>query len=267
MKPFQSGLQIMGTLASRGTDLSKFALPQIQAALECGIFPAAMEAQTLVMDVGVPSTLSKMVGRAYVQAKQQMVDSDLDSPRCQLVGVTPLSATSITKEQIKAVKLGESLEWSASLERGHDNFVFLDYTRELGEDNIFWLDVQHELKEEKVPSAVVLIRGGDEEKESMVHLVRMGIPIVVLEGTGGFADEIATLRLSMHEKTFKKKSWALVRSTIIKDTNKVAKLVQLLRLKDEVTKFICLYPKLHIVPLSEGSGRLKSLMLRLLKKK
>ena len=119
----------------------------------------------------------------------------------------PLTLTAV----VKPVDSGELLEWPASLERGHDHFVLLEYTREESEDLEFLLNVHKEMQCNKIPSTVVLVNGGDEEKVMLVHLVRMGVPIVVLEGTGGLADEIASLR-----GVLKQSKWHLVRSTVNK---------------------------------------------------
>jgi hypothetical protein len=270
--PYKCGLQIIGTLDSHYIHCHKFALPQIQTAFELGLFPAALEANALVMDFGVTSTLSKIIGKAYMKTKKIVADSIInnDKSTCHLVGVGPLVSTSITKEQIESVKPGEALEWSNTLERGHENFVLLESTCERGEDTDFCLNVQYEWNEKNISSAIVLVRGGDEEKEMLFHLARLGVPIIVLEGTGGFADEIATLRFSIKERQ-KTTYWSMVRSKVRKETqinmSQVENLVSLLRLKDEVTKFICTYPKLHVVNMSEGNEKLKPLILRLLKQR
>ena len=261
---YSCGLQIMGTLGASSVRSQKFALPQIQTALEFGLFPAAMETKALVMDFGVSSTLTSMVGKSFRKVKQisegNQKDSDKDEV-CRLIGIAPLVSTTITKEHIKNVDSGELLEWPASLERGHDHFVLLEYTREESEDLEFLLNVHKEMQCNKIPSTVVLVNGGDEEKVMLVHLVRMGVPIVVLEGTGGLADEIASLR-----GVLKQSKWHLVRSTVNKKKSRVQKLVSLLRLNDEVTKFICTYAKLHVVSMN-AAEKLKPLLLRLLRPK
>jgi len=261
---YSCGLQIMGTLGASSVRSQKFALPQIQTALEFGLFPAAMETKALVMDFGVSSTLTSMVGKSFRKVKKisegNQKDSDKDEV-CRLIGIAPLVSTTITKEHIKNVDSGELLEWPASLERGHDHFVLLEYTREESEDLEFLLNVHKEMQCNKIPSTVVLINGGDEEKVMLVHLVRMGVPIVVLEGTGGLADEIASLR-----GVLKQSKWHLVRSTVNKKKSRVQKLVSLLRLNDEVTKFICTYAKLHVVSMN-AAEKLKPLLLRLLRPK
>jgi hypothetical protein len=122
--------------------------------------------------------------------------------------------------------------------------------------------------QKKVPTAVVLIRGGDEEKESLLHLVRLGIPIVVLEGTGGFADELGSLRLSLKDKE-KERSWALIR-TKMKAKSKVSRferLINIIKMNDDVTKTIVMYKKLHVVSISDDPQKLQALLHRLVGRK
>ena len=142
----------------------------------------------------------------------------------------------------------------------------MDYTSGMGEDTNFLSDIHKCMARDRVPSVVVLVRGGDEEKESLLHLVRLGIPIVVLEGTGGFADEIATLRLSI-KKREKQRSWALVRTKLQGKKTQFEQLIALIRMKDDVTKTIVMYKKLHVVSIGDAPSKLKELLVRLLCRK
>ena len=188
-------------------------------------------------------------------------------PTCHLLGVTPLVNTSISKDQIKTFQNSDTpFKWPATLEKSHEKMVLMDYTSGMGEDTNFLSDIHKCMARDRVPSVVVLVRGGDEEKESLLHLVRLGIPIVVLEGTGGFADEIATLRLSI-KKREKQRSWALVRTKLQGKKTQFEQLIALIRMKDDVTKTIVMYKKLHVVSIGDAPSKLKELLVRLLCRK
>ena len=260
---YRSAVQILGTLDSRGTHSQKFAQSQIQRLIEHALLPAATESSSLVLDFAASTPLSKMIGMACMrrQLKRKKLNRERESSKkdssaggeakavsfeCHLLGVCPLTSTSWTKEQFKLESsephAPEESDWPATLDRGHKNVVMLDYTLGMGEDICFLLDVQKGLVRDKIPTAVVLVRGGAEEKESLLHLVRLGVPVVVCEGSGGLADEIVALRLSKFENV-----------------------VSLLRLKDEVMKMIVMYSKLHIFAMSDAPEDTKSLLLRLLR--
>ncbi len=147
-----------------------------------------------------------------------------------------------------------------------------------------------------VPGVVLFVCGGAEEKEMLLRFVALGVPIVVLEGTGGYADEISGLRASIAHNRSERRTgvgglrlrnqrgsasaergsgddagagdskWSSVRSKMTRRISRLGNLVALIALKDEATKRIVTYPKLHVVPLGEAHrDGLRDVLKRLLR--
>ena len=104
-----------------------------------------------------------------------------------------------------AARDGTLSSWSLEPSGGHSHFVLLKRTDELGEDSGFLVNTivdavrggVHRDASTAVPGVVLFVCGGAEEKEMLLRFVALGVPIVVLEGTGGYADEISGLRASI----------------------------------------------------------------------
>lgn len=135
---------------------------------------AAGESQMLVVDGGTSSGVMQLLGEA-------VADRGRLTP---LLGVTP-KAKSIypggpPKEQVND---------GSPLEPNHSHFVLTPGT-EWGDETAWLLDIVA-VYARKAPVQVLLVNGGTIAKNEVLQSVRRGWPILVLEGSGRLADEIA----------------------------------------------------------------------------
>lgn len=144
---------------------------------------AAGESQMLVVDGGTSSGVMQLLGEA-------VADRGRLTP---LLGVTP-KAKSIypggpPKEQVID---------GSPLEQNHSHFV-LTPGQNWGDETAWLIDIVASYAR-KAPVQVLLVNGGTIAKNEVLQSVRRGWPILVLEGSGRLADEIASLADEVPER-------------------------------------------------------------------
>ena len=144
---------------------------------------AAGESQMLVIDGGTSSGVMQLLGEA-------VADRGRLTP---LLGVSP-KAKSIypggpPKEQVID---------GSPLEPNHSHFV-LTPGKDWG-DETSWLIEIVAAYARKAPVQVLLVNGGSIAKNEVLQCVRRGWPILILEGSGRLADEIAALADEVPER-------------------------------------------------------------------
>jgi hypothetical protein len=141
-----------------------------------GIAQVAASSNALIIDGGTQAGVMAIMGQAV--AKQQQ--------RSMLLGVAPAG---------RVVYPGQSAEMACnkgvSLDPNHSHFVLIETDTWGGET-----ETMYELAQTlsaNCPSVAVLINGGSIAKSEVVLNVRQRRPIIVIEGSGRLADEIARL--------------------------------------------------------------------------
>lgn len=146
-----------------------------------GIAHFAATHHALVIDGGTQSGVMELMGQGV--AKQQH--------RPALLGISP--AGRVTYPGKTTHKVGDEM---VPLDPNHSHFVLVG-TNEWGGET----ETMYELAKvysEGCPSVAILINGGTIAKNEVLCNVRQRRPVIVIEGSGRFADEIAGM---LHEQS------------------------------------------------------------------
>jgi hypothetical protein len=135
------------------------------------VAPIAAEFGALIIDGGTQSGVMAMTGEAVAQCDQ----------KCQLLGVAPKGKVTYPGSR----KLGPAD--SAPLEPNHSHFVLVE-SNEWGGETETMLKIAQAFK---TPVVAMLVNGGPIAAEEALQSVRNGWPLLVVEGSGRFADDLS----------------------------------------------------------------------------
>jgi SLOG in TRPM, prokaryote len=145
---------------------------QLAALFADGVTPIAAELGALIIDGGTQSGVMRMMGEAIAAQRWP----------CQLLGVAPKGK--ITNPEIAgASKISDG----ASLEPNHSHFVLVD-SNEWGSETSKMLELARAFS---APIVAILVNGGAIAADEALQSVRNGWPLLVIEGSGRFADELS----------------------------------------------------------------------------
>jgi hypothetical protein len=147
-----------------------------------GVVRGAEVAGAVVVDGGTAAGVMAIIGSAAAETS----DGELT-----LMGVAPAGLVAYP-----GVEVAEN---GAALEPNHSHFV-LAAGATWGCETGLLLRLVHALAA-AAPVVAVLVGGGDIAKAEALAAVRRGWPLLVVEGTGGFADQVAARRRSGGEPT------------------------------------------------------------------
>lgn len=178
----KSLLLVMGGADKVGAEV----MSRLEEMFTRGIEGAAAEAGALVIDGGTDSGVMRLMGRAVAGGGR----------RTPLLGVSPGGLVSYPRadesggEGLRGGERGPE-EGRTPLEPNHTHFVLVESDRWGGETEMIF-----RLAEELgrgVPVLTLVVNGGPIVKDEVLHSVRQGWPVVLVEGSGRMADEIACL--------------------------------------------------------------------------
>lgn len=155
--------------------------PNLMRLFTDGIAHTAATHNALVIDGGTQSGVMELMGQGIAKQQQRTV----------LLGISP--AGNVTYPGKKRQRVGSE---EVPLDPNHSHFVLVE-TNEWGGET----ETMYELAKvfsEGCPSVAILINGGAIAKNEVLYNVRQRRPIIVIEGSGRFADEIARI---LHEKS------------------------------------------------------------------
>lgn len=137
-----------------------------------GVIPASTELGALVIDGGTQSGVMAMMGEAVARYPGT----------CQLLGIAP-------KGKIKHPEIsGASIvSDGAPLERNHSHFVLVE-SNEWGGETPKMLELARAFN---APIVAILVNGGAIAADEALQSVRNGWQLLVIEGSGRFADELS----------------------------------------------------------------------------
>jgi hypothetical protein len=135
-----------------------------------GIIPVAAELGAVIMDRGIESGLVGMIGDAAARFRGP----------CQLLGIAPADKVSYSGQSKADHSEG------ALLECNHSHFVLVE-GYEWGSETRKMLELACAFD---APIVAILINGGAIAAHAVLHSVRKGSQVLVVEGTGRFADEL-----------------------------------------------------------------------------
>jgi SLOG in TRPM, prokaryote len=147
-----------------------------------GIAPAAAELGALVIDGGTQSGVMAMMGEAVAR----------DGRRCQLLGMAPTGKVTYPGGPASA-----GIANGAPLEPNHSHFVLVE-SNEWGAETGTMFELARALN---LPVATMLINGGEITAKEALQSVRNGWQLLVLEGSGRFADKLSA---AVHDGQFAK---------------------------------------------------------------
>lgn len=144
--------------------------PKLTQLFGRGIARAAANVNAAIIDGGTKAGVMEMMGQA-------VADRGFKSP---LIGVAPLGLVTYP---------GSTGSGETSLDPNHSNFVLVPGDAWGSETSTIYQLVS-ELRN-KVPAVALLAGGGDTTRNEALQAVRQNLSLIVIEGSGGLADEIA----------------------------------------------------------------------------
>ncbi len=158
------------------SEMDKQAYPDLARLFTHGIAQVAASTKALIIDGGTQVGVMAIMGQAVAGQRR----------RSTLLGVAP--AWSVTYPG-KATGMDDNK--GVPLDPDHSHFVLVE-TAEWGSETETMYELAQALSRD-CPSLAVLINGGSIAKNEVLYNVRQQRPIIVIEGAGRLADEIARL--------------------------------------------------------------------------
>lgn len=166
LKPHKTVILIMGGADNIDDKLR----PRLIQLFGRGIARAAANANAVIIDGGTQSGVMAMMGQGVVDR----------GCKCSLIGVTPKALVQYP---------GSAIQSSVNLDPNHSHFVLVEgneWGSELG--TIF--NLTNALTAEVPKVVAILASGGANARDEVVQAVRQNLPLIVIERSGGLADEI-----------------------------------------------------------------------------
>jgi hypothetical protein len=137
-----------------------------------GVKPVAVELRALIIDGGTQSGVMAMMGEAVARRPGT----------CQLLGIAP-------KGKITHPELSGAFPVSdgAPLEPNHSHFLLVE-SNKWGGETPKMLELASAFN---APIVAILVNGGDVAADEALQTVRNGWQLLVVEGSGRFADELS----------------------------------------------------------------------------
>lgn len=167
-------------LAGGAAGLDKSLRPHLLQLFSMGIARAA-GIDALIIDGGTHVGTMAMMGQGVADTGRN----------CILLGVAPAGKVTYPGEPTEGC-----IEDEAPLDPNHSHFVLVE-SNEWGGETKTMYELAEELGKE-IPVLTILVNGGQVAKHEVLQSVHQGWPIIVVEGTGRLADEIA---IAIREKT------------------------------------------------------------------
>src|SRR5262245_22142514 len=156
---------------AKGLDDSR--KPRLAELFIDAIAPAAAQLGAVVMDGGTQSGVMAMMGEAVAR----------DGRRSQLLGIAPEGK--IAHPEISGAS---TVSDGTPLEPNHSHFVLVE-SNEWGGETPKMLELARAFD---APTVAILANGGAIAADEALQSVRNGWQLIVIEGSGRFADELST---------------------------------------------------------------------------
>jgi hypothetical protein len=156
------------------SNMEKHIISELAPLFTDGIAHVAASLEALIIDGGTQAGVMALIGLGV--ARQQH--------RPTLLGVAPAGMVTFPGKST-----GKASSEAVSLDINHSHFVLVE-TDEWGGET----DTMYELAQvfsQSSPSIAMLVNGGDIAKSEVLYNVRQKRPIIIFEGSGRLADEIA----------------------------------------------------------------------------
>jgi hypothetical protein len=144
-----------------------------------GVARAAIQMNAMIIDGGTQSGVMEMVGQGVADHGRTSI----------LLGVAPAGLVTYPGGPELKTDLTEE---TAPLDPNHSHFVLVESEHWGGEtDTLFALA---KALSRNIPVVTILANGGHIAQDEVLYTVRNGWPLLIIEGSGRVADEIASLR-------------------------------------------------------------------------
>ncbi len=167
LKPYKTVILIIG--GAQGID-DKLK-PRLIQLFGRGIARAAANANAVIVDGGTQAGVMAMMGQGVADR----------GCKCSLIGVTPKALVAYP---------GSPAPSDVNLDPNHSHFVLVEGS-EWGSELATIFDLVTALTKD-APGVAILASGGVNARDEAVQAVRQNLPLIIIEGSGGLADEIAT---------------------------------------------------------------------------
>jgi SLOG in TRPM, prokaryote len=164
-------------VAGATSDLSEEVTSHLTQLCSHGIMPAAIQKKAMIIDGGTQVGVIKLIGQSANECGHRSI----------LLGVT--CAGLVIYPGGPSIK-EELLEKSAPLDPNHSHFVLVE--SEIWGCETDTMYALARLISKGIPVVTLVINGGIISKNEVLYSIRQGWPLLIIEGTGRLADEIAT---------------------------------------------------------------------------
>lgn len=165
LKPHKTLILIIG--GAEGVD--EKLKPRLIQLFGRGIARAAANANAVIIDGGTQSGVMAMMGQGVADR----------GSKCSLIGVAPKALIAYP---------GSPSPSSVNLDPNHSHFVLVE-GGEWGSGLATIFNLAGALTRD-APGVAILASGGANARDEVVQVVRQNLPLIVIEGSGGLADEI-----------------------------------------------------------------------------
>ena len=168
-------------IAGGASKMEKQIITALSSSFTYGIVRVAASLDALIVDGGTQSGVMELTGLGVAQLEHKPF----------LLGVVPAGLVTYPGKS-----MNETSDQGAPLDPNHSHFVLVE-TEEWGGET----ETMYELAQvfsQGSPSLTVLVNGGGIAKREVLYSVRQRRPIIVLEGSGRVADEVAN---ALHAKS------------------------------------------------------------------
>ena len=181
-----------------------------------GVAPVAAELGALIIDGGTQSGIMAIMGEAVAQSHAMV----------ELLGIAPKGK--ITNPEIAGAS---KISGGAPLEPNHSHFVLVE-SNEWGGETPKMLELARAFN---VPIVAILVNGGAVAVDEALQSVRNGWPLLVVEGSGRFADELsAAVRDGKSAKSAEVSTIASSSRIVLFPVDDAAR-----KLKDQLHRMLC----------------------------
>ena len=164
--PYKAVILIIGGADSVDEKLK----PRLIQLFSRGIARAAANASAAIIDGGTQSGVMEMMGQGVADRGFQ----------ASLIGIAPAGFVTYPGSETNA---------DTHLDPNHSHFVLVDGNAWGSELPTIFNMVKALMS--KVPGVVILASGGANARNELIHAVRQNLKVIVVEGSGGLADEVA----------------------------------------------------------------------------
>ena len=168
LQPHKTVILIMGGADNIDEKLG----PRLIQLFSRGIARAAANANAVIIDGGTQSGVMAMMGQGVADR----------GCKCSLIGVTPKALVSYPGSTVTST--------SVNLDPNHSHFVLVEGS-DWGSERATIFNLVGALTG-NAPGVAILANGGANARDEAVQAVRQNLPLIVIEDSGGLADEIAT---------------------------------------------------------------------------